>query len=97
MKEILVDMGNWSVCRYTKEHLNHQVTVYAEHQVTVYAEHVIGCSEKPSKNASSWGWEHDDRMGPDGYEACWKCAARVPKDIVAIVVLYNWGELGRIT
>ncbi len=87
MKEILIDIDDWALCKHTADtHPNH---------VTVYAEHVIDCNEVSYDNASAWGWEHDDGMGVDGYESCWKCTARVPKELVALVLLYNWGRKGR--
>ena len=85
MKETLIDIDDWSVCRHTND----------SQDIEIYAEHVTDCNEVSYDNASAWGWEYDDGMGVDGYEACWKCAARVPRELVGLVLLYNWGRKGR--
>lgn len=87
MKEILIDVDDWALCKHTSDNnLN---------DTTVYAEHITGCSDVSYSDSSSWCWEYDDGMGGDGYEACWKCMVRVPKEIVGLVLLYNWGKPGR--
>lgn len=87
MKEILIHIDDWALCKHTYED--------SIREVTVYAEHVTGCSEVSYDNASAWGWEYDDGVCSAGYEACWKCDTRVPKDLVGLVLLYNWGRKGR--
>lgn len=87
MKEILINIEDWALCKHTEDHPSFDVCVYAEH--------VTGCSEPHFASASAWGWEYDDGMGVEGYEACWKCATRVPKELVGLVLMYNWSTPGR--
>lgn len=86
MKEILVDIDDWSVCSMRSD---------TSSEGDVYAEHVIGCSEKSFTDSASWSWEFDDSVDAEGHESCWKCDERVPKEVVCIVILYNWDRKRR--
>ena len=84
MKETLIYIDDWSVCRHTDD----------SQDIEIYAEHVIGCNEETFSSSVSWGWEYDDGTWDMGYEACWKCYTRVPKEVVGLVLLYNWNKIG---
>lgn len=84
MKTILVAFKEWSVCKwdYNEESMRSEGP-------RLYAEHIVGCNNPVSEEAAAWGWEYADTPDAYGAEVCWKCGTRVPKDVVALVVLYN--------
>ena len=90
MKKLLLSFGNWSVCE-SDDKLGYQDKGRCE----VYAEHE-SCREVSLSGVASWSWEFDDGVRRNGYEACWECEERVPDDVIAVVVLHNWGRKRRL-
>lgn len=86
MKNTLVEFESWSVCVTDED--RHSGVKGTE----VYAEHYRDCNEDTNPDSSSWGWEFDDPPDDNGNEVCWKCGAIVPKEVVALVQLHNWGR-----
>lgn len=89
MKRTLVEFESWSVCETDDDNRS------GVNRIEVYAEHYRDCNEDTNPHTSSWGWEFDDPHNDDGQEVCWKCAAVVPKEVVALVLLHNWGRKHR--
>ena len=85
MKKTLLEFEAWSICE-SDDKLNGRPEVYAEHNI---------CREK-NKGVASWSWEFDDGVRNKGYEACWECEERVPENVIALVVLHNWGRKRRL-
>ena len=85
MKKTLLEFEAWSVCESDDKFPEALIEVYAHHK---------SCRDKNNLEAS-WSWEFDDGVGRNGYEACWACEERVPDDVIALVVLHNWGRKRR--
>ena len=66
MKEHLMSIGNWEICK--ADHSTGEVDVYAEHM------RVCEDSAPRDKNVPWWCWEYND---PE--EECWRCDKKVPK------------------
>lgn len=87
MKKTLIQFKNWSVCESDERLGDGQYEVYAEHDTCSSAQH--------NDPAAWWSWEFRDKVRKNGYEACWECEVRVPKNVIALVVLHNWGRKRR--
>lgn len=90
MKKTLIEFAAWSVCEADDlDDLDEKHTI-------VYAEHYRDCTRPVDPDSSSWGWDFDDGINEDvGVETCWKCDTPVPPEVVALVLLHNYGKRGR--
>ena len=85
MKKTLIEFAAWSVCE----------TDDADDvgTIEVYAEHFRDCTrEEEDGDSAAWSWEYDDWPDDNGKDACWKCGAEVPEEVVALVQFHNWGR-----
>ena len=80
----LIRFKDWSVCQSDDRLGGGRYEVYAEH---------VTCSQADATDPeAAWSWEFRDGVRRNGYEACWECEAKVPNDVIALVVLHNWGR-----
>ena len=84
MKKTLMRFKNWSVCESDERLGDGRYEVYAEHDACYNTE--------DNHLGASWSWEFRDGVRKNGYEACWECEARVPNNVITLVVLHNWGR-----
>ena len=90
MKRTLVEFESWSVCETDDDN--------SVPDKEVFAEHYRDCEKVDcSPDQSSWSWEFDDPPNNYGLDVCWRCGGKVPKEVVALVQLHNWGRNRRNT
>lgn len=92
MREVLIKFRYWSVCKSDE-----QAHIKKNDPIEIYAEHDACRKNGDNKHIANWSYEWEDKVRNNGYEACWQCEARVPKGVVAIVKLHNWGKKSRKT
>ncbi len=84
-KEILVDLGDWAIVRFSFE----------EGDSVVYGEHRIGCKVRDNEIEANLGvnsyasWEYEYSDPP----FCWRCAAPVPEAVIGLVKLSNFDNI----
>ena len=76
-KKLLIELGNWQVCRLKTNELEEAFAVH------------LYCSQNNEEPVVfNWGWMVED-TSLDGIERCFRCRAIVPPEVVAIIIMLD--------